>query len=264
MRSIVGVIFKLFAVALGVAAVLGSLNKLFDLSLGLRIGGSSIAIPADYVMAVANIVLGLGFYGLGALLTSEAVAAFVRKNKILTMALVVGFVALLGGSGYYTVYKLSGGATYAAAESDDLAALETLVNQGKVPKSEYGSLLHRAVRKDSIKVVRYLAAKTDLTERFGESQYTLLDAAVLWSKKEVVSALLEARAPINMANKHGHTPLHAAVLYRSTAPEDRLFVVRSLVSRGARVAARDKTGKTPADYARSRGMKDVLGVLGEN
>ena len=68
-----------------------------------------------------------------------------------------------------------------------------------------------------------------------------------WSAVEMVKVLLDRGADPNAANKTGFTPLHEAA--RLGSPK----VAELLLLAGARVDARDDSGKRPIDYVASHG-----------
>ena len=65
-------------------------------------------------------------------------------------------------------------------------------------------------------------------------------------------------ADVNFADKHGSTPLHFAVGAHESTGADATKVVKFLLDRGANPDARDSEGKTPADFAKSDDVRELL------
>ena len=84
---------------------------------------------------------------------------------------------------------------------------------------------------------------------------TPLAMAAYFGHLSVVRLLGEGAADINHADVDGVTALHCAA--QSKKPE----VVRYLLGKGASADAKDSAGKTPADWARQAGDREIEGLL---
>jgi len=70
-----------------------------------------------------------------------------------------------------------------------------------------------------------------------------------------ITLLLDAGATLETTDQEGNTPLHHAVMIGSLRGAD------VLVARGAKVNAKNRSGQTPVSLAKSRGNKELLGLL---
>ncbi|MHC4228208.1 MAG: ankyrin repeat domain-containing protein, partial [Planctomycetota bacterium] len=96
-------------------------------------------------------------------------------------------------------------------------------------------------------------ANVNATDTTGE---TALHIAALGGHKDVVLALLDAKASANAENPMGRTPLHYA------AREGHSAAVEALLAHGATVNAKDKSpGHTALHYAAYKNQKDVAELL---
>ncbi len=256
----------LFLISFGIlsGALVGLVNELLDINLELSVGASDIAIPRGYESVIALVVIALLFYAAGYFIQSDSVAAFIRTNKLFSAAITLAIPGA-GGVGVYMAYiHLNGGAAFMAAERDDVPEMRRLLQEGAVDPGDLNDLLHRTVRHKSTGVAALLLARKpgpDLKHRYGESQYTALSAAVLWSSPEMVSVLLKAGAPVNVRNKHGHTALMQLILYRSQNESEALEILRALLRAGANPNLADRQGETPLAAARRRKLKRLADAL---
>ena len=74
---------------------------------------------------------------------------------------------------------------------------------------------------------------------------------------EISRALIAAGADVNATQHGGWTPLHAAALHGN------LPLVRLLLEAGAKPAAKNDTGQTSADLARTKNHKEVIALLAQ-
>ena len=111
--------------------------------------------------------------------------------------------------------------------------------------------LLNAVRTRNAETVRALLAgganpdTRRLDRSPGSPGYPVLMLAVTdFASKEVVAALIAAKADVSAADSGGRTPLHWA------ASKNRKDLVELLIQAGADVNLRDKSGRVPLDYAK--------------
>jgi ankyrin repeat protein len=104
-----------------------------------------------------------------------------------------------------------------------------------------------AIREQSPTTVRALLAGGANPDAQTANGYPVLviAAATDAANKEVMAALIEAKANVNAPDLEGKTPLHWA------AERNRKDLVELLVKAGADVNLRTKSGATPLDYAKS-------------
>src|SRR3954469_12510042 len=93
---------------------------------------------------------------------------------------------------------------------------------------------------------------------------TALHHAVRFRSPAAVATLIEFGANVNQAcRRNGSTPLHRAVT-QTGAPgtagktQEAREIVRLLVAAGADAAIKNKSGKTPADYAKDETIQALL------
>lgn len=103
------------------------------------------------------------------------------------------------------------------------------------------------------RVSEILAAGTDANAVSAENGATALCSAAVRGNIEIVSLLLDAGANPNFAiAESGLTPLHLA------AEHGNVPVVKLLLGSEASAAAKDKNGRTPADFASDAEVKSLL------
>ena len=84
-----------------------------------------------------------------------------------------------------------------------------------------------------------LAAGADVNLENGEFKIPVIQLAAQYGHVEILRAVIEHRADVDAANKHGDTALHIAAWYKKTEAVD------VLVEAGANIEARNRTGRTP-------------------
>jgi ankyrin repeat protein len=89
--------------------------------------------------------------------------------------------------------------------------------------------------------------------------FSALHFAAFKGDLSMVKALLEAGAPVNVADDRGLTPLIMASNSRSKDPD----VVRLLLEHGADSQAKDSLGRTASDWAQIGGRQEIIRMLGE-
>jgi ankyrin repeat protein len=75
-----------------------------------------------------------------------------------------------------------------------------------------------------------------------------------------VRTLIDAKAPLDNANRMGWTALLIAVLLGNNS-KGHIETVELLVKAGADTAIKDRQGATALDHARTRGYQDMIKIL---
>ena len=105
--------------------------------------------------------------------------------------------------------------------------------------------------------VRMLIEKGDDARARNRAGESALLYAAYHGNRMMVSDLLKAGAPVNVADERGFTPLMMAVNSRTKRPE----VVRLLLSKGAAVNATDKAGRSVADWAQTGSCPEIINLV---
>eukprot|EP00903_Cladosiphon_okamuranus_P007646 g7415.t1 len=100
-----------------------------------------------------------------------------------------------------------------------------------------------------------LAAGADVGRRFGRSECSPLDLAVLEGHVQVVEAMLAHGADVDAADRGGRTAAHRACFF------DQHAALAVLVEHGASAAVEDGHGRTPLDVATAKGSKGAVMLL---
>lgn len=101
-----------------------------------------------------------------------------------------------------------------------------------------------------------LAQGADAKAKTG-SGLTALHGAAYEGNPALVKLLLDAKAPVNVGDDRGFTPLMMAANSKTKDPE----VVRMLLKSGADVQAKDGPGRTAAEWVRIGGRREIMEVL---
>lgn len=109
-----------------------------------------------------------------------------------------------------------------------------------------------AQRGDAERLAELLAAEPDLVNRRFAGGMTLLHRA---GSRDVATLLFSKGADLEAATDQGWTPLHLAALHNNGA------LAEQLLGRGAKVNAKDKSGRTP--LALAGGSEPVTRILSE-
>ena len=153
---------------------------------------------------------------------------------------------------------------HVAAFASDEAAVRALIELGADPNrlenDKYDIITIAAVAGDA-KMVR-LAASLGGNSANVTSIYdgTALIAASHLGHVEVVTALIEAKAPLDRINNLGWTALLESVILGDGGPR-HVATARALVEAGADVTIADRQGRTPLDHARQRRYAEMTALL---
>ncbi len=110
-----------------------------------------------------------------------------------------------------------------------------------------------AVKNKNIEEIKRLIANgADVDQAKGHSKHTPLRQAIFYGHTEVVEALLENGANVNLADLYGTTPLYFAV------SRDLTEIVKILIQHGANVNAKRHKGGTALDVAKNEEIKKLL------
>jgi len=130
------------------------------------------------------------------------------------------------------------------------------------------SALHRAVLKPNAKRVRFLLEDVKMNvdvhaQRRGVTGWkeTVLYLAVIGGSASVISTLLDAGADVDetcLEDCARMSPLHRAAI------DNKIDILRLLISRGANVDVIDLKEKTPLHYAAEAGNADIVRILLRN
>lgn len=116
------------------------------------------------------------------------------------------------------------------------------------------TILHYAVRESGLKTVRLLIKKGADINSADVGGYVPMHLAVMGKQLKNVKELINSGANVNVVECNGKcTPLHFACMV------SEVEIVKELIKAGAEIDQPDKSGKTPADYARNN--KEIVGVL---
>jgi ankyrin repeat protein len=140
------------------------------------------------------------------------------------------------------------------AEHFDIA--QNLLNQGAsidAPGRPPSTVLYRAVTGHKPRAVTFLLDHhaNPNITATGESE-TGLHAAAREGLTEMLDALISAGANVAVRDRSGHTPLYLAVL------SDHVETASHLLARGAQIVTVDRNGLAPVYYARSNAMLALL------
>ncbi len=263
MRQVLGGFLLLVGavtLAVGLAAVVATqLNR----PLRVRIGVASQPFdvpPGPELAIMLGVSAGL-FVLVGAALRSDRLAALVRRHPVPSLAVAAAATFVIGVAGSRFYLWAQDGPAFLAAQRNDVRALEEALAAEPPDRELANRLLHRAITQRSSDVVRLLAPRADLLWQRGEALSSHLEDACHWGDIESIRVLLAAGAPVNYQNKHKHTALMTAVLYREGSEQEKIEIVKLLLEHGADRSLRNFQGDRAEDLARQLGLKRLEAEL---
>ena len=143
-----------------------------------------------------------------------------------------------------------------ASMSGDLEVVSLLLARGASPNRR-DSPLSEAITFGHADVVSALVtakAKVDLVESSGVN---LLHWATLTNRPDVIPILAKAGAEINAIDEHGFTPL----MYAATVDFGDTATLRALLAAGADKTIKNSAGRTPLQQARRLGLAQLASAL---
>jgi ankyrin repeat protein len=114
------------------------------------------------------------------------------------------------------------------------------------PGSDGETALTRAVKEGNLTKVKKLLHKGHDPNIQNSHHLTPLHLAAYWDEKDIIDALLKAKADPNATNGKGWTPLHSAAL--AGGMKSRKKVIEKLKKAGGRSDIPDKNGWTAEEY----------------
>lgn len=123
--------------------------------------------------------------------------------------------------------------------------------------SPTADLLAAAEKGDVGAIKRALASKVNVNRTDSLGWSPLLLATTYGNSLEAVELLVAAGADVNASSRKGETPLMGAALSGNEA------MVRLLLAKGARKAAKSASGLTARDFAERKGHMRVAVMLGD-
>jgi uncharacterized protein len=106
------------------------------------------------------------------------------------------------------------------------------------------------------KVVRRLLAAKAGVDAVSSSGTTALHGALMYYRRDIATALIEAGANMSLPDSSQTAPLHMAVIF---CPDIAVVMVR----KGADISLRDGEGRTALDRAQECGLDDVVAAISE-
>jgi len=153
---------------------------------------------------------------------------------------------------------------HVAAHAAQGAALRALATAGADPNAldfdRYDIATIAAVANDlpTLRVALELGCSAkNVTSRYDG---TALIAAAHLGHAEVVRELIRAGAPLDHVNNLGWTALIESIVLGDGGPR-HIATLQALVDAGANVNLADRGGATPLQLARSRGHREMAGIL---
>ena len=143
--------------------------------------------------------------------------------------------------------------------SDAVAALLRRGANGNLLDNEGRSALHLAAQYGHTEATELLlTAGTDVTLRFGKSENTPLDSAVVEGHLSVMRAIIRRGADVNAVDSVGRTALYRAAFF------NQVEAIDALVNAGASMSQADEHGRTPLYIATARNSLEAAAALSKH
>jgi ankyrin repeat protein len=128
-----------------------------------------------------------------------------------------------------------------------------------VPPNKQAEMINHQIRKpipnmNLVQDLIVLGANLDWQDELSQDR-TPLHLAIYSNFSEIVRMLIDARANLNVQDKHGDTPLHVAIM------KNNLIIVQMLIDAGADVNVQAKNGRTALHLAADLREKEIVRML---
>lgn len=154
-----------------------------------------------------------------------------------------------------------------AISAGDRETVAKLLERGVSVESQVPNghcLLDYAAEGGDVAICTMLIAHGANAARSDDYQRTALYWACGKGKAEMVAFLVKHGADPNAREWEGKTPLHSAIYWSQSHPDEALATVVELIIAGADVNTPDNKGVTPLVFAQTYGTDEIRGVLIEN
>ncbi|KAK3593767.1 hypothetical protein CHS0354_014305 [Potamilus streckersoni] len=141
------------------------------------------------------------------------------------------------------------------ATEKTIAILEERVDFSVIKNGN--SALHYATRERHLEIVELLINKGADPNIDNQEGNTALHIAVKFHPMHLIERLITLKMNVNHTNGKGETPLHTAALH------NRREAVEALLMNGANPALKDKSGKTPEEYAKDPDLAHQIRTYSE-
>ena len=151
-------------------------------------------------------------------------------------------------------------AAYAGKHDAMRALVKAGANPNALEQDRYDIVTIAAVANDvpTLKVALSLGASAgNVTSRYDG---TALIAAAHLGHADIVRELIRARAPLDHVNNLGWTALIESIVLGDGGPR-HVDTLSALVDAGANVNLADRSGKSPLALARGRGFREMAAIL---
>jgi ankyrin repeat protein len=144
------------------------------------------------------------------------------------------------------------------------AAAQALLRHGADPNARdadhYDALAIAAINNDVETLKILIEAGANTQAKIGFDDGSALISASQLGFVEVAQALIDGKADVDHANSRGWTALITAVAL-GNGDKNHTAIVEALVKAGADADIKDRLGKKAIDYARARGLSNIIPIL---